>query len=189
MDKYLIVGLGNPGFQYENTKHNVGFNAIDSLCNKINVSLLSNKFNGLYTKVNLYNKEVYISKPQTFMNLSGEFVSKFINFYKIPISNILVVYDDLDSEIGKLKLKTKGSSGGQNGIKNIINLLKTEDIKRIKIGISRPSKNISVSGYVLSKFKSEDKPKIDTVINKVSDAILFYLENDFTQAMNKFNGG
>lgn len=188
MDKYLIVGLGNPGFQYEKTKHNVGFEVIDSLCKKLNISLLSNKFNGIYSKFILDNKEVYISKPQTYMNLSGEFVSKFINFYKIPISNVLVVYDDLDSEIGKLKVKKKGSSGGQNGIKNIINLLKTEEIKRIKIGISRPEKNISISGYVLSKFRIEDRPTIDMIIDKASEAILFYLNNDFAQTMNKFNG-
>ncbi|WPL38445.1 aminoacyl-tRNA hydrolase [Malacoplasma iowae] len=189
MDKYLVVGLGNPGFQYENTKHNVGFNVIDSLCKKINISLLTSKFNGVFSKANLYNKEVYICKPQTYMNLSGEFVSKFVNFYKIPIENVLVIYDDLDSEIGKIKLKIKGSSGGQNGIKNIINLLGTESIKRIKIGISRPERNISISGYVLSKFNNEDKTKVEKSIDKASDAILFYLENDFTQAMNKFNGG
>lgn len=187
MEKYLVVGLGNIGFQYEDTKHNIGFKVIDSIANKLNFSLLSKGFNSYYWKMELFDKEVFFMKPTTLMNLSGNAVSEIVNFYKIKKENILVIYDDLDTNIGKIKLRHKGSSGGQNGIKHIISLMGTENIKRIKVGISRPEQKISISGYVLSKFNTKDLDNVNKAVELAREATLYYLENDFVKAMNKFN--
>ena len=174
-----MVGLGNFGDQYINTKHNVGFMFIDYYLKQNNITL-NNKFvNGIYTSIINSNNVLYIAKPLTYMNLSGEFVSKFIQYYKIPISNILIIYDDMDLELGTYKFKSKGSSGGQNGIKNIINLLKTEEIKRIKIGISKPRNKNDVINYVLSKFNESEIRILNNIFCKISNAIDEFTINDF----------
>lgn len=186
MSKYLIVGLGNPGFEYENTKHNVGFNCIDILKKKLNIELDQNKFKGSFGILTKDENKFYIAKPETYMNNSGYFVVDIINFYKIPLENIVVIYDDIDTNVGKIKLRMKGSSGGQNGIKNIINLLKTENIKRIRIGIGRP-KNDLVK-HVLSRFEPNDLVNVQIALNKASDALLEFTENqNFDKLMNKYN--
>ncbi|MGL5591453.1 MAG: aminoacyl-tRNA hydrolase [Mycoplasmoidaceae bacterium] len=188
MDKYLIVGLGNPGLKYENTKHNAGFIALDFFANQNNFTLNANIFEGIFYKLKYEEKEIFFLKPQTFMNLSGECVLKFINFYKINIKNILVVYDDLDLPIGKIKIKRNGSSGGQNGIKDIINKLGTEEIKRIKIGIGRPkNKNDSISNYVLSKVSIDDQPIFLKSIEKASKIIDNFYKKDFDKILTEFN--
>ncbi len=182
-----MVGLGNFGDQYINTKHNVGFMFIDYYLKQNNITL-NNKFvNGIYTSIINSNNVLYIAKPLTYMNLSGEFVSKFIQYYKIPISNILIIYDDMDLVLGTYKFKSKGSSGGQNGIKNIINLLKTEEIKRIKIGISKPRNKNDVINYVLSKFNESEIRILNNIFCKISNAIDEFTINDFEKIMSKFN--
>ena len=182
-----MVGLGNFGDQYINTKHNVGFMFIDYYLKQNNITL-NNKFvNGIYTSIINSNNVLYIAKPLTYMNLSGEFVSKFIQYYKIPISNILIIYDDMDLELGTYKFKSKGSSGGQNGIKNIINLLKTEEIKRIKIGISKPRNKNDVINYVLSKFNESEIRILNNIFCKISNAIDEFTINDFEKIISKFN--
>ncbi|MGL5246199.1 MAG: aminoacyl-tRNA hydrolase [Mycoplasmoidaceae bacterium] len=188
MDKYLIIGLGNPGQKYENTKHNSGFIALDFFAKQNKFNFDSNIFEGNFYKLKYDEKEVFFLKPQTFMNLSGECVLKFINFYKINFKNILVVYDDLDLPIGKIKLKKNGSSGGQNGIKDIINKLGTEDIKRIKIGIGRPkNKNDSITNYVLSKFSSEDQTIFLKSIERASKIIGNFYQKDFDKILMEMN--
>ena len=190
MDKYLIVGLGNPGSKYENTKHNAGFIALDFFANENKFAFNDNIFEGNFYKLKHEGKEVFFLKPQTFMNLSGDCVSKFINFYKINIKNILVVYDDLDLPIGKIKIKRNGSSGGQNGIKDIINKLGTEEIKRIKIGIGRPrNKNDSITNYVLSKVSKVDWPLFSKSIEKSSKIIDNFYKKDFDKLLTEFNNG
>lgn len=183
----LIVGLGNFGKEYENTKHNVGFMFIDYLCQKINLELKELKFSGLFSKTKINSEEVIIAKPLTYMNLSGEFVSKIINFYKIKTEDILVIHDDLDCELGKFKIKQKGSSGGQNGLKNIINLLKTENIKRVKIGIGRPKNNQPIKDYVLSKFSFDEKILVFNNFNSICEVVEYFVEGNLIKAMNKFN--
>lgn len=187
MEKFLIAGLGNPGDKYKFTKHNVGFLTIDKILNKLNLNLDQEKFAGTYTKYKIENKEIFICKPYTYMNNSGFFIFDICNFFKIPFDNILVIYDDIDTEIGNLRIRLKGSSGGQNGIKHIIQMLQTENIKRIRIGIGKP-KNIDLASYVLSKFTNEQKILIDKVINKAADAALYFLENDFEKVISKYNG-
>lgn len=189
MEKFLVVGLGNIGKQYEKTKHNVGFMFVDYFVNKNNLKFDSNYKNGIYTSFMQGNCITYIAKPTTYMNLSGEFVLSFINYYKIPIENILVIYDDMDISLGKYKIKEKGSSGGQNGIKNIINLLHTENIKRIRIGIGKPKEKNSeiIKNYVLSNFSNDEFQQINQVFSKISDVISEFSNLEFNKIISKFN--
>ena len=154
----MIVGLGNPGDEYKNTRHNIGFMAIDNYVEKNNLKL-SKKFNGLYCKV-LNSESFILLKPLSFMNLSGTVVRKFADYYKIKPEDILIIQDDLDLPLGKIKLKYKGSSGGHNGIKNIIENLNTEEFPRLKIGVSN-NKNISTKDYVLGKFSKNEEQIIN----------------------------
>lgn len=184
----LIVGLGNPGKKYECTRHNAGFMCIDALLKKLNVSLDQEGFKSFYTTINHKGEKIIIMEPQTFMNLSGEAVSLIVNYYKIEHEDILVVYDDLDLPLGKLRLRSSGSSGGHNGMKNIIGLLNDQNIKRIRIGISR-DKQYEVCDYVLSKIVGDEKKEFDRALDKASDAVLYWLdEKDFNKVMSKFNG-
>lgn len=182
--KYLIVGLGNVGNCYKNTRHNVGFMAIDQILKKLNLDLNKSFFNGHYCNYLFENKNFYFAKPTTYMNLSGEFVLNFIKFYKIEIKNIIVIFDDIDMEVGKVRFRNSGSSGGQNGIKNIINLLKTDEIKRIKVGIGKPS-NLKISEYVLSNFSNDEFNQIQIALDKVFFAIKDFIEfADFNRLVN-----
>ena len=181
----LIVGLGNPGHEYENTRHNVGFYYLDIYAKKQNATF-KEKFNGLYSKIKVDNEDVILLKPLTYMNLSGECVVKFVNYFKIETKDILVIHDDLDMEIGRIKLKENTSSGGHNGIKDIISKLNTDKFKRLKIGISK-NKLIDTKDYVLGKFTSEDlsilKQNEDKIINILDD----YFKLPFNDLMSKYN--
>ncbi len=189
MEKFLLVGLGNIGEQYSNTRHNVGFMFVDYYANKYNCKFDSNFKNGIYFTMMNANSILYIAKPTTYMNLSGEFVSQFCLYYKIPIENILIVYDDMDLSFGEYKIKLKGSSGGHNGIKNIINLIHTENFKRIKIGIGRPQvkNNNSVVNFVLSKFSNIQIKKLNIIFEKLSNLIDQFPNTDFQKNISKFN--
>ena len=183
----LIVGLGNPGKKYECTRHNIGFMCVDMLLKKLNASLDQEGFKSFYTTVFHKGEKIIIMEPQTYMNLSGEAVSAIVNFYKIEHEDILVIYDDLDLPAGKLRLRSSGSSGGHNGMKNIIGLLGDQNIKRIRIGISRDTK-YEVCDYVLSKIAGEDKKEFDKELDRASDAVLYWLdERDYNKVMSKFN--
>ncbi len=182
----LIVGLGNPGEEYNNTRHNIGFILIDEFLNKHNLKTEKEKFSGKYVDTIINKEKIYFLKPQTFMNLSGTCVLDFINYYKINIEDILVIHDDIDSDLGIIRLKQKGSCGGHNGIRNIIDLLGTEDFKRLKIGVSK-NKDISTSDYVLGKFKKEEKEVLDKIKNKAVEIIEDYLKIDYDELMKKYN--
>lgn len=182
----LIIGLGNPGKEYENTRHNTGFMVLDSLSKKLNVDINQSKFKGLYVKTKYKGEDVILLKPQTYMNLSGESVRQVMDFFKIAQEDILVVYDDLDMPVGKLRLRQNGSAGGHNGIKNIILHTGSQNFNRIRVGIDR-SKVIKVVDYVLAKFTKDEQAYIEEGIDKASDAIIDYLEYGFNHAMNKYN--
>ena len=182
----LIVGLGNPGKEYEGTRHNCGFRVVDELANKLNTEINQNKFKGLYTKVKYHGEDVILLKPQTYMNLSGESVIAAMNFFKLDKEDIIVIYDDLDMPVGKLRLRKTGSAGGHNGIKNIIAHLSSQDFKRIRVGIDR-HKYMKVVDYVLSRFAKEETEAINQGIDKASDAVLDYLDHDFDYIMNRYN--
>ena len=182
----LIVGLGNPGKEYENTRHNIGYIFIDSLADKLGISIDKKKFNGLYTEAVINNEKVLLVKPLSYMNLSGEVVEKFVNFYKIDINDILVINDDLDLDVGRVRLRLKGSSGGHNGLKNIALHLKTEDFKRLKIGISN-NKLIDTKDYVLGKFTKEEKEIINNLKDKIVNLLMDFVNTDFDKLMAKYN--
>lgn len=182
----LIVGLGNPGKEYENTKHNMGFRAIDEIARHNNVEINKNKFNGLYAEINNKGEKIILLKPQMYINLSGDVIKKYVDFYKIDIEDILIICDDLDTSIGKIKIKYKGSSGGHNGLKNIEANLKTTEYKRIKIGISN-NKDIDTKNYVLTKFNTDEQKIIDEIISKFSDIYDDYISISFDNLMSKYN--
>ena len=182
----LIVGLGNPGKDYENTRHNVGFSIIDNYVKKNNLGAFKQKYNGLYLKTRLNGFDVIFLKPQSYMNLSGEVVRKFVDFYKIPISDILVVSDDMDLSLGNYKLKPSGSSGGHNGLKNIELHLDSNKYKRLKIGISKSEKQ-DVVDYVLGKFSASEQQILDSVRDKTVSIISDFFVDEFDVLMNKYN--
>lgn len=183
----LIVGLGNPGKQYEHTRHNIGFECIDALAKKWDAPLNQMKFNGMYATVHRPEGKVMLLKPLTYMNLSGESVRPIMDYFDIEIEDLIVIYDDLDLETGKLRLRQKGSAGGHNGIKSLIQHLGTQDFNRIRVGISRPPAGMKVADYVLSKFSKEEDPIINDAINKTVAAVETSLSKKFLDVMNEFN--
>lgn len=181
----LIVGLGNKGNEYNNTRHNVGFMVIDEYLKKYEIVLNKEKFDGLYCDTIINGEKVIILKPQKYMNLSGEVISKFINYFKIKIDDVLIIHDDMDLELGSYKIRYKGGAGGHNGLKNIELNLKTNEYKRIKIGVSK--NNIDVVDYVLGKFKDEELKKLNKVIKIMPNIIDDFLKMSFENLMNKYN--
>ena len=182
----LIVGLGNPGKEYENTRHNIGFQTIDRYANKLGVSIMKSKFNGLFSETLINGEKVVLLKPQSYINLSGEVIRKFVDFYKISINDILIIHDDLDLAVGTYKIKKKGSSGGHNGLKNIELHLGTQEYKRIKIGISN-NKNMDTKDYVLGKLSIEENETLNEVKNIVLNILDDYFKVSFEELMSKYN--
>lgn len=182
----LIVGLGNPGKEYEKTRHNIGFMVINNFLKENNLELNKTKFNGKYTETNIKGEKVILLEPQKYMNLSGEVIRDFVKFYKIDVKDILIISDDLDMECGKIRLREKGSSGGHNGLKNIELHLNTNEYKRLKIGVGN-NKMIETKDYVLGKFLKEDFEKIENSVKLTEDIIEDFIDNDFTSLMSKYN--
>ena len=180
----LIVGLGNPDKKYEKTRHNCGFRAIDFYAEKNNLTFKS-KFKGLYCEQLVNNEKIILLKPQTYMNLSGESVIEFVKYYNIDLSSLIVIYDDVDFEVGTFKIKRNGSAGGHNGIKNIIELLKTENIQRIRIGISK--NQIPLDKYVLGTFTKDEDKKIEQVLPIVANIIDDFTMYNIDKLMEKYN--
>ena len=180
----LIVGLGNPEKKYENTRHNCWFMAVDFYNVKYNLTEKT-KFNGIYTENTINNEKIILLKPQTYMNLSGNCVTQFVNYFNINIKDIYVIYDDVDFEVGSFKIKRNGSSGGHNGIKSIINCLKTQDIKRIRIGISK--NDIPLEDYVLQRFSKEDLEKVNNLLPTISNIIDEICVCNIDELMEKYN--
>ena len=182
----LIVGLGNPGSEYNNTRHNVGFMAIDKLSNSLNIEINKTKFDGLYGETIIDNEKIILLKPQKYMNLSGEVVKKYIDFFKIKIEDILIINDDLDLPVGKIKIKFKGSCGGHNGLRNIEQNINTDEYKRIKIGISN-NKLYDTKDYVLGKFSKEELDIINQTIDIIPQIFDDFIRYSFDKVMSKYN--
>lgn len=181
----LIVGLGNPGKEYELTRHNCGFRVIDAFADMAKVEFNREGFKGTYAKFKFDDEDIILFKPLTFMNLSGTAVQEITHYFKIPLENIVVIYDDMAVKPGEIRLRLKGSSGGQKGIQNIIDCLSSEDIKRIRIGIGEPQYN-SID-YVLGKATGDEAKLIDDAIEHAAKALREYLLHGFQTAMSKFN--
>ncbi|MBQ9448399.1 MAG: aminoacyl-tRNA hydrolase [Acholeplasmatales bacterium] len=184
----LIVGLGNPGKDYENTRHNMGWMAIDSYCKEYGIEMhLEPKFQGLMAQIKVNGEKAILLKPVTYMNLSGESVIKVVNFYKIDINDILVFSDDLDSPFGRVRVRSKGSDGGHNGHKNITAHLGSNEYKRVKIGIDR-SENISVIDWVLKKYTKDELEKLTSVFEKTNELINEFINGtDFDKIKSKYS--
>lgn len=186
----MIVGLGNPGSKYEKTKHNIGFMAIDNIVKNLDVTFTDDKnFKAQIGSTFINHEKVYFVKPTTFMNNSGIAVKALLTYYNIDITDLIVIYDDLDMEVSKLRLRSKGSAGGHNGIKSIIAHIGTQEFNRIKVGIGRPLKGMTVINHVMGQFNTEDNIAISLTLDRVVNAVKSYLqENDFEKTMQKFNG-
>ncbi len=185
---YIIVGLGNPTSQYEKTRHNVGFDAIDIIAekNNIKVDVLKNK--SMCGAGLIGRNKVVLVKPMTYMNLSGEAVKAFISFYKInPEDELIVIYDDISLDVGRLRLRKKGSAGGHNGIKSIINHLGNENFKRIKVGVGAKPDKWDLADYVLSRFDISERKSVDEALLKASESVDTIINDSFETAMNRYN--
>ncbi|MCJ7688241.1 MAG: aminoacyl-tRNA hydrolase [Clostridiaceae bacterium] len=183
---YLVVGLGNPGDEYKHTRHNVGFDIIDLMKGKYNISINRIKFKGVYGEVNISGEKVILLKPSTYMNLSGESVREAVSFYKIPSENIIIIHDDISLDAGKLRIRSKGSAGGHNGLKSIIANLSSDVFTRIKIGVGQPQN--SIIPHVLGKFSKEDRVLVEKTFDASIKAVETIIEKGCTEAMNDFNG-
>ncbi len=184
---HLIVGLGNPGEEYTQTRHNMGFWVVDELARRWSLDFKKAKFSSLAAVGERDGTKVCLVKPQTFMNLSGEAVSKAAGFYKVDLSQVLVVYDELDLPLGKIRFASEGSSGGHNGIKSIIEQLATKEFPRLRCGIGRPAGRRSVTDHVLSTFESDEKKVATELANTAADAVEFFLIHGLKQSMNQYN--
>jgi len=187
----IVVGLGNPGLKYEFTRHNIGFRIVDSLARDIEIEFKRVKsYYSLISRGTINNHKVMLVKPQTFMNLSGRAVSKVVSYYQIPHQDLLIVYDDLNLELGQIRIRKKGSAGGHKGMESIMQYLNSEDIPRLRIGIGNPSVNFNFDcvSYVLSNFNNNDeRDKIKKVIQLSTEAVKMIIEDDFEKAMRKYN--
>lgn len=182
----LIVGLGNPGKEYTKTRHNLGFQALDYLAEKLDFSFNEKKFNGIYSTIFLNNQKIIFLKPQSYVNLSGEVIKRFIDYFKINIEDVLIIYDDMDLEVGKFKLKAMGGSAGHNGLKSIEDKLQTNEYKRLKIGIAK-NKGIDIVNYVLGYFSKKENSLIKSVMELLPNIINDYLIDSFEKLMSKYN--
>lgn len=186
MEQNLIVGLGNPGSEYAGTRHNVGFTVIDSLARRHSIPVTKRRFNAVYGEGEIAGKRVFLARPMTYMNLSGDAVAALARYYKFPPERITVILDDMNLPLGRLRLRMKGSAGGQNGLENILLRLGTDEVSRIRIGVGFAPRGDMVQ-HVLSRFKPEELPVIETACNTAADALECVIKEGFEMAMNRFN--
>ena len=185
---YIIAGLGNPGGKYENTRHNVGFEVIDILADRMGICVEEKKHRALCGKGVLEGEKVVLVKPQTFMNLSGESVRSAADYYKVEADHIIVVFDDISLEPGQLRIRGKGSAGGHNGIKNIIAHLGTKEFPRVKVGIGEKPRGMDLADYVLSHFSKGEKEAMEEAYKEAAAAVAVMVGQGMDEAMNRFNG-
>ncbi len=184
---YIIIGLGNPDRKYAATRHNIGFDAITRIADEYNIPLDFKKHKAVCGKGYIGGEKVVLAQPQTFMNLSGESVRELVDFYKVSNEEIIVIYDDISLEVGQLRLRSKGSAGGHNGIKNIISHLGTEEFARIKIGVGDKPEDWDLADYVLSRFPKEEEPVIREALKRSSEAVKSIITDGMESAMNIYN--
>lgn len=183
----IIVGLGNPTKEYAGTRHNVGFSVIYNISDAYNIPVDTKKHKALIGKGMIEGEKVILAMPQTYMNLSGESVRELMDFYKCDLSDLIVIYDDISLDVGKLRIRAKGSAGGHNGIKNIIAHLGTQEFTRIKIGVGEKPAKMDLADYVLGRFSKEEQPVIRESADRARAAVAEIITHDVASAMNKFN--
>lgn len=184
---FIIIGLGNPGKKYENTRHNVGFITIDYLASKYGVSVTKLKHKALYGDGSIAGNRVILVKPQTFMNLSGESVREIIEWYKAPMSNIVLVYDDIDLAVGRIRVRPKGSAGTHNGMRSVLYQIRSDEFPRVRIGVGRPPEGWDLADFVLSRFGEDEKKAVEESVLKAAEAVTTIMESGVEAAMNKYN--
>lgn len=182
-----IIGLGNPGKKYAQTRHNIGFLIVDELAKRNQEQLTKSKFKCNYEISHLHGEKVLYVQPQTYMNLSGEGIRPLLDFYKINVEDIIVIYDDLDLPVGKIRLRTKGGHGGHNGIRSLIDHLATKEFKRIRVGVGRPTTAQPIVDYVLQAFHKSEQEDVEHAIMMAADASEKWIETSFNDAMNQYN--
>lgn len=185
---YLIVGLGNPGPEYRTTRHNMGFLLMDRLAGRLNVKFTRMESKALVTRTDYQGKRVMLAKPHTFMNLSGQAVGALVRYYKAPLANLMVAYDDVDLPPGAIRIRPSGGSAGQKGMRSIIERLGTEDFPRLRLGIGRPPGRMQASDYVLQRFLTSEMPEINATLDRAADAVLIFVTEGLEAAMNRYNG-
>ena len=186
---YVVVGLGNPGGEYNMTRHNIGFEVIDYMAGQYNVKVNKIKFKGIYGECNIAGEKVILLKPQTYMNLSGNSVREICEYYKVLPENVIVICDDIALEAGKIRIRAKGGAGGHNGLKSIIYSLESEEFIRIRMGVGAPKTDEwDLADFVLGKFTKSDIPLMETSISRVMNAVSDIIKQDVSYAMNKYNG-
>ena len=188
-DAWLIVGLGNPGKEYERTRHNCGFRAVELLADKLGVKIDKLKFQGLYCQTSYNGTKLFLLKPQTFMNLSGRSVLQLSAYFNIPPQRIIVMFDDISLEPGRLRVRADGSAGGHNGIKSIIQEVGSQDFPRVKIGVgAKPNPNFDLADWVLSSFSANEEKALAISLSNAADAALAIIDHGVPEAANRFNG-
>ena len=183
----IIVGLGNPGAKYAGTRHNVGFSVILKLADKYNISLTEKKHKAEFGKGIIEGEKVILAMPQTYMNLSGESVRELMDYYKCDCSDIIVIYDDIDLAVGRLRIREKGSAGGHNGMKNIILHLGSQEFTRIRVGVGQKPKNMDLADYVLSRFPKDERVLMEEAFERAGEAAICMMNDTMEHAMNQFN--
>lgn len=184
---YIIVGLGNPEKDYSETRHNMGFNVINKLAKQYEIDISRKKFNSEYGTGNIENEKVILIKPQTYMNNSGEAVAEFFNFYKEEIDKLIIIYDDIDIDIEKIRIRKEGSPGSHNGMKSVVHFLNREDFPRIRVGIGKPEYEDDMINYVIGAIPEEEKEKLEIGMEKAKEAVIEIMKNGIDSAMNKYN--
>ena len=184
---YLIVGLGNPESDYASTRHNMGFDVINKISKKCDIKVSKSKFDALYGMGEIESNKVILVKPQTYMNLTGESIIQFKKFYKISNKNIIIIYDDIDLDLGDIRLKPKGGPGTHNGMKSVVQNLNTEDFIRVRVGIGAPEDKCDMINYVIGPIPKREKEVLEESIEKAADSVIEILKSGIDVAMNKFN--
>ena len=185
---FLLIGLGNPGREYRDNRHNTGFMLIDRIAVRLNAHGIKLQSKAIVTSVLYEDKKLILAKPQTYMNLSGHSVQGLANFYKLPLDNLLVAHDDLDLPFGTIRMRPGGGPGGQKGVASAIEQLGTKDFVRLRIGISRPPGRMDPADYVLQDFSRDEMKNLSDILDHVADAVLVFVKDGLDTAMNKFNG-
>lgn len=188
LDNYLLIGLGNPGREYRDNRHNFGFMVIDRLIVRLNAQGMKVQSKAIVTSAMYEGRKLILAKPQTYMNLSGQSIQGLMNFYKLPVENVLIAFDDLDLPFGTIRLRPGGGAGGQKGLASAIEQLGTKDIARLRLGIGRPPGRMEPADYVLQNFSREEMKFLSEIVDRAADAALTFVMDGLNKAMNKYNG-
>ena len=187
IEMYVIVGLGNPGARYAETKHNIGFITVDYLAEKLGIKMNKIKHKAIIGEGSIGGEKILLVKPQTFMNLSGQSVMDIVNFYKVAASNLIVIYDDIDLPVGKVRIRPNGSSGTHNGMRNIIYLVNNQEFPRVRIGVGKQPDYMDLADYVMTRFNNEERPLIEEAIKRSAAAVEEIVKSGINIAMNQYN--